>query len=163
MDKFRNERKHMPVQRKKSRPGMNQAAPQSKTDQIDDLASLGKHQTWLKEEAERSRQNFTKVCLLMDITYTVRRKWITDEKPTLSDIKDEYPCLFNQKQPHTYQLTHSKFHPGNAVPVVDDRLAPASTKGSVGKPCMVRLHAQPDVTLHEGDNILCPPDVPIEN
>lgn len=30
--------------------------------------------------------------------YTVRRKWITDEKPTLSDIKDEYPCLFNQKQ-----------------------------------------------------------------
>ncbi|PIK45267.1 hypothetical protein BSL78_17864 [Apostichopus japonicus] len=42
MDKFRNERKHMPVQKKKSRPGMNQVAPQSKTDQIDDLTSLGK-------------------------------------------------------------------------------------------------------------------------
>ncbi|XP_071836802.1 uncharacterized protein [Apostichopus japonicus] len=98
MDKFRNERKHMPVEKKRKSSGVTPAKAVDDQQLVDDTASIQRHKKWMQEEARRARQNEVKISQMMEITFQSRRKWIIDEKPTVAELKREFPCLFSQRQ-----------------------------------------------------------------
>ncbi len=49
---------------------------------------------WKKLKKSRNQAHFKE---LMETTYTIRRKWIAEEHPLVSDVIEKFPCLASTK------------------------------------------------------------------
>lgn len=64
----------------------------------DDDESIRNHTDWMKTEARKTKQNLTKINLLLNKTFADRRKLILLNMATAGEVKEKFPCLFNKTE-----------------------------------------------------------------
>lgn len=98
MDKYRNERRHLPPEKRKKTAMPSGSSQAKKTCNSEDMESLKRHEKWLIEEAKKSKKDNRKVQLLMQKTFMSRRSDITENPQKLELLKQKYPFLFSTEQ-----------------------------------------------------------------
>jgi hypothetical protein len=64
----------------------------------EDDTSIRRHIANMKAEHKKRIKDHRTIDLGMDKTFGDRRQWVVYKNPTISEIKETYPCLFNSMQ-----------------------------------------------------------------
>ena len=56
------------------------------------------HMEWMQKEYKKREPNMTLVYDKMTRTYASRRRYVNESSPTLQEINDKYPFLFDPQQ-----------------------------------------------------------------
>lgn len=65
---------------------------------MQDLHSIEGYKEWMLNKMEKAAPDSAKISDTMARTFTVLRKGIQEEKPSVADIFAAYPALYNKKQ-----------------------------------------------------------------
>lgn len=111
-NKFRNERKRherdnpcFTLKRariSKNKPAEKTSAPNywgvknflPKHTEGEDENSMWKQIKWMQLESRKTRQDVIKIGHCMELTLSIRRRMIVEEKSSIQDLKSHFPCLF---------------------------------------------------------------------
>lgn len=99
--KLKKPRKSRPETEEVRRPATSQWGMKNylpSRDLSEEDVSIATHQKWLVAEKRKRQPDFKMVQCCMDKTLADRRKCIVSEKPPLSEIKAQYPWLFDEDQ-----------------------------------------------------------------
>lgn len=64
----------------------------------EDDTTVASHIKWLATEKRKRQPDFKMVHCCMNKTLADRRKWVVNETPSVSDVQEKYPWLFDEDE-----------------------------------------------------------------